>query len=87
MIQRTGEVVLHMLGNVQQATIAPFIKTTIALGTTVYTDEYDIYSRLPEWGDKQLTGSKSMLATTTTMGFAKSTSTRGKASGRCCGLG
>jgi transposase len=31
-----------MLANVQQA--------TIALGTTVYTDEYDIYSRLPAWG-------------------------------------
>ena len=44
-----------MLENVQQATIAPFIKATIAWGTTVYTDEYGIYSRLPEWGDKQLT--------------------------------
>ena len=50
MIQRSGEVVLHMLANVQQATIAPFLKATIALGATVYTDEYDIYSRLTEWG-------------------------------------
>ena len=39
-----------MLENVQQATIAPFLKAAIALGTTVYTDEYDIYSRLKEWG-------------------------------------
>ena len=44
-----------MLANVQQATIAPFLKATIALGTTVYTDEYDIYSRLKEWGYKHLT--------------------------------
>ena len=55
MIQRSGEVVLNMLANVQQATIAPFLKATIALGTTVYTDEYDIYSRLKEWGYKHLT--------------------------------
>ena len=44
MIQRSGEVVLNLLANVPQATIAPFLKATIALGTTVYTDEYDIYS-------------------------------------------
>ena len=39
-----------MLPNVQQNTIAPLIKRTIAKGTVVYTDEYDIYSRLTEWG-------------------------------------
>ena len=44
-----------MLANVQQATIAPFLKATIALGATVYTDEYDIDSRLKDWGDKHLT--------------------------------
>ena len=37
-----------MLENVQQATITPFLKATIALGTTVCTDEYDIDSRLKE---------------------------------------
>ena len=55
MIQRSGEVVLNMLANVQQATIAPFLKATMALGTTVDTDEYDISSRLKEWGYKHLT--------------------------------
>ena len=55
MVQRSGEVVIKMLENVQQATIAPLIKATIALGTTVYTDEYDIYSRLTEWGYQHLT--------------------------------
>ena len=50
MIERGGAVVIRMLANVQQATIAPLIRSTIALGTTVYTDEYDIYSRLPDWG-------------------------------------
>ena len=39
-----------MLPNVQQSTIAPLIKQTISKGTIVYTDEYDIYSRLTEWG-------------------------------------
>src|SRR5436305_10686861 len=50
MLQRGGEVVIRMLENVQQVTIGPLIERTIAKGTLVYTDEYDIYSRLPEWG-------------------------------------
>ena len=50
MIQRGGEVVIRMLANVQQATIGPLIERTIAKGTPVSTDEYDIDSRLVEWG-------------------------------------
>lgn len=50
MIQRGGEVVLQMLSNVKQATIAPLIKNTISSGTLIYTDEYRIYARLVEWG-------------------------------------
>jgi len=50
MIQRGGAVVVRMLENVQQATIRPLIERFIAPGTRVYTDEYDIYHRLPEWG-------------------------------------
>ncbi len=50
MIQRGGEVVIRMLENVQQVTIGPLLKQVISAGTTVYTDEYDIYSRLREWG-------------------------------------
>jgi transposase-like protein len=50
MFQRTGEVVIRMLTDVKQATIGPLIRATIAPGSVVYTDEYDIYSRLEEWG-------------------------------------
>jgi len=50
MIQRNGELVINMLPNVQQETIEPYIKTTIIPGSTVYTDEYNIYCRLTEWG-------------------------------------
>jgi transposase len=50
MIERGGQVVIRMLANVRQKTIEPLIKTTIAAGTLVYTDEYDIYARLQEWG-------------------------------------
>jgi len=50
MIQRGGQVVMRMLANVQQKTIQPILQATIASGTTVYTDEYDIYYRLPAWG-------------------------------------
>lgn len=50
MIQRGGAVVIRMLENVQQATIRPLVTQCVAPGTRVYTDEYDIYHRLPEWG-------------------------------------
>ncbi len=50
MIQRGEQVVMRMLANVKQVTISPLMKATIAPDTIVYTDEYDIYSRLSEWG-------------------------------------
>ena len=50
MIQRGGQVVMRMLSNVRQVTIQPLIKEVIEPGTTVFTDEYDIYARLPQWG-------------------------------------
>ena len=50
MIQRGGQVVIRMLVDVKQATIGPLIRETIAPGTAVFTDEYDIYARLPQWG-------------------------------------
>ena len=43
MIQRGGQVVIHMLENVRQKTIKPLIQETILPGTLVLTDEYDIY--------------------------------------------
>jgi transposase len=39
-----------MLPNVQQKTTQPVIQATVSPGTLIYTDEYDIYARLPEWG-------------------------------------
>lgn len=50
LLQRNGEVVIRMLPNVQQATIKPVIMSIVASGSQFYTDEYDIYNRLPEWG-------------------------------------
>jgi len=50
MIQRTGEVMIRMLADVKQVTIGPLIRPTIAEGAVVYTDEYDIDSRLEGWG-------------------------------------
>lgn len=44
MIERGAEVVIRMLANVQQTTIEPLIKATIALDTQVYTDEYRVQS-------------------------------------------
>jgi transposase-like protein len=50
MIQRGGDIAIEMLANVQQKTIAPIIKATVNVGSLIYTDEYDIYSRLKSWG-------------------------------------
>lgn len=50
MLQRGGEVVIQMLANVQQKTIQPIIQSTVAAGSLVYTDEYNIYKRLEDWG-------------------------------------
>lgn len=50
MIQRNGEVRIQMLENVQQVTIKPVILSSIEVGSLVFTDEYNIYDRLEEWG-------------------------------------
>jgi transposase-like protein len=55
LIQRDGEVVLRMLPDVRQATIRPIITSTVAPGSLVHTDEYDIYARLPAWGYRHKT--------------------------------
>lgn len=60
MIQRGGEVVIHMLENVQQTTIEPIITATILSGTLIYTDEYNIYARLDQWGYEHKTVNHSM---------------------------
>src|SRR5262249_24499123 len=50
MTQRGGQIVIRMLADVKQKTIGPLIRKTIAPGSDVYTDEYGIYARLPQWG-------------------------------------
>jgi transposase-like protein len=50
MLERGGQVVIEMLSDVKQKTIAPLIQRTIQSGSRVLTDEYDIYARLPAWG-------------------------------------
>ena len=50
MIERGGQVMIHLLANVKQKTIEPLMKDTIKPGTLVYTDEYSIYARLAMWG-------------------------------------
>ena len=41
---------MRMLANVQQRTIKPLIQATMAPGTCMYTEEYDIESRLEQGG-------------------------------------
>lgn len=46
MIQRGGIVCIKMLDNVQKTTIQPIIRSVVQAGSTVYTDEYNIYNWL-----------------------------------------
>ena len=55
LLQRDGDVVIQMLPNVQQATIRPVILSTVKPDSQLYTDEYNIYSRLVEWGYRHKT--------------------------------
>jgi hypothetical protein len=83
-------VILHMLPNVQQATIKPVITQAVAPGTLIHTDEYDIYARLPAWGYGHKTvchAHGEYARDDTATGSAKSTSTPLRASGRCCAPG
>jgi len=50
MIGRDGQVSITMLPDVKQKTIKPLILETVMPGTMIYTDEYNIYSRLQAWG-------------------------------------
>lgn len=52
MIQHNGSLVLRVVANVKQNTIKPIIETYGEKETQVYTDEYNIYARLEEWGYK-----------------------------------
>ena len=91
MIQRGGQIVIRMLADVKQKTIGPLIKETIAPGSDAYTDEYDIYARLPQWGYTHHTVCHAAGE------FARDedgdefcevhVSPRGRSSGRCCGVG
>ena len=55
MIQRGGYLVMEVVDNVKQKTIEPLIKERVAKGSTTFTDEYNIYARLQEWGYKHQT--------------------------------
>lgn len=50
LVQRDGSLILRALDNVQQATIRPVILHSVQQGSLIYTDEYNIYDRLEQWG-------------------------------------
>jgi len=50
LVQRNGALVIRLLKNVQQKTIRPIIEKVVAKGSLIYTDEYNIYDRLEQWG-------------------------------------
>ena len=50
MVQRRGKVMAMTVPNVARATVMPRITTRVMPKTTIFTDEYKVYSRLPEAG-------------------------------------
>lgn len=50
MTQHSGAVVIQMLANFKQASIAPLIKSTIALIILVFINECKIYPQLIAYG-------------------------------------
>ena len=50
MIERHGLLSIQMLPDVKQKTIQPIVQAAVETGTSVFTDEYNIYAKLPEWG-------------------------------------
>jgi len=60
LIQRNGEVFIQMMPNVQQVTIKPVITKVVKPGSLIYTDEYNIYARLTEWGFEHQTVNHSL---------------------------
>ena len=52
MVARKGLVVLKVLPNVKQKTIKPLLTATLARNATLFTDEYNIYHQVEQWGFK-----------------------------------
>jgi len=50
LVQRDGLLVIRLLENVQQKTIKPIIEQVVKKGSLIYTDEYNIYNKLVQWG-------------------------------------
>ena len=50
LVQRNGSLVLRLLADVKQKTIQPVIEKVVAKNSLIYTDEYNIYNRLEQWG-------------------------------------
>ena len=55
LIQRGGFLVLRMLQNVQQKNIKPIFEKYVKSDTLIYSDEYNIYNRLTQWGFRHKT--------------------------------
>jgi len=49
-VQRGGNLVVRLLENVRQKTIKPLFEKFAEPNSLIYTDEYNIYNRLTEWG-------------------------------------
>lgn len=58
MIERGGDVVIRMPGDVKQAAVKPLTPDTAEAGTQVYAGECVIYSQLETWGCKHKTVSR-----------------------------
>lgn len=78
-----------MLPNVQQTTIKPLVTSVVAPGSLIYTDEYNIYDRLPGAMNtkRSIMRQANMPGMKTVMGFMKCMLIGLKAFGPCSSRG
>jgi transposase-like protein len=91
LVERGGLVRLQVLDNVQQKTIMPIITTCVSAGSTIFTDEYNIYNPISTNGGMRIRwstmGRVSMPVMKTVMAFAKCMVTPLRGFGRFCAVG
>jgi transposase-like protein len=50
LVQRNGLLRLQVVENVKQKTIQPILEGSIQKNSIIYTDEYNIYNKVKDWG-------------------------------------
>ena len=50
MVERGGKLIAQTVDNVQSKTLIPIVEGCVEKGTQIYTDEFNVYNKLPSIG-------------------------------------